>query len=240
MINTVDPSVKLIAYTIIDELAIDEDMEIQENSTPSETLITYAGRECYDSFHRPNPATYDDKDYLERTLFQEQHGSIMEHSSATLRIRGVSRAFLTELTRHRHLSFSVRSQRFVNENSANIVIPPALREAFADEGRTETLERIVENFQMVIGSSSFAMYDILASFLVERGYSRKQAREAARAILPSMTETRMVVSGNLRAWKQTIDRRTAPDADAEMIEVMDMAKRELHRVSPVIFPLTED
>lgn len=239
MTNIVEPSVKLLAYTIIDELAIQEDMEIQENSTPSETLVTYAGRECYDSFHRPNPATYDDKDYLERTLFQEQHGSIMEHSSATLRIRGVSRAFLTELTRHRHLSFSVRSQRFVNENSAKIVIPPALRGVFENEGEYETLDRVVENFEMV-GASTFAMYDILASFLVERGYSRKQAREAARAILPSMTETRMVVSGNLRAWKQTIDRRTAPDADAEMIEVMNMAKRELHRVSPVIFPLTED
>lgn len=239
MTNIVEPSVKLLAYTIIDEWAIKEDMEIQENSTPSETLITYAGRECYDSFHRPNPATYDDKDYLERTLFQEQHGSIMEHSSATLRIRGVSRAFLTELTRHRHLSFSVRSQRFVNENSAKIVIPPALRGVFENEEEYETLDRVVENFEMV-GASTFAMYDILASFLVERGYSRKQAREAARAILPSMTETRMVVSGNLRAWKQTIDRRTAPDADAEMIEVMNMAKRELHRVSPVIFPPTED
>lgn len=239
MTNIVEPSVKLLAYTIIDEWAIKEDMGIQENSTPSETLITYAGRECYDSFHRPNPATYDDKDYLERTLFQEQHGSIMEHSSATLRIRGVSRAFLTELTRHRHLSFSVRSQRFVNENSANIVIPPALRGVFENEGEYETLDRVVENFEMV-GASTFTMYDILASFLVERGYSRKQAREAARAILPSMTETRMVVSGNLRAWKQTIDRRTAPDADAEMIEVMNMAKRELYRVSPVIFPLTED
>lgn len=239
MTNIVEPSVKLLAYTIIDELVIQEDMEIQENSTPSETLITYAGRECYDSFHRPNPATYDDKDYLERTLFQEQHGSIMEHSSATLRIRGVSRAFLTELTRHRHLSFSVRSQRFVNENAANIVIPPGLRGVFENEGESETLERVVENFEMV-GASTFAMYDILASFLVERGYSRKQAREAARAILPSMTETRMVVTGNLRAWKQTIDRRTAPDADAEMIQVMNMAKRELHRVSPVIFPLTED
>lgn len=239
MTNIVEPSVKLLAYTIIDEWAIKEDMEIQENSTHSETLITYAGRECYDSFHRPNPATYDDKDYLERTLFQEQHGSIMEHSSATLRIRGVSRAFLTELTRHRHLSFSVRSQRFVNENAANIVIPPGLRGVFENEGESETLDRVVENFEMV-GASTFAMYDILASFLVERGYSRKQAREAARAILPSMTETRMVVSGNLRAWKQTIDRRTAPDADAEMIEVMNMAKRELHRVSPVIFPPTED
>lgn len=239
MTNIVEPSVKLLAYTIIDELVIQEDMEIQENSTPSETLITYAGRECYDSFHRPNPATHDDKDYLERTLFQEQHGSIMEHSSATLRIRGVSRAFLTELTRHRHLSFSVRSQRFVNENSANIVVPPALRGVFENEGESETLDRVVENFNRV-GVSTFAMYDILALFLVERGYSRKQAREAARAILPSMTETRMVVSGNLRAWKQTIDRRTAPDADAEMIEVMNMAKRELHRVSPVIFPLTED
>ena len=46
----------------------------------------------------------------------------------------------------------------------------------------------------------------------------------------------MVVTGNLRAWHEVIQRRTQPDADAEMQEVMRLAAKQLHTVSPVIFP----
>ncbi len=117
----VEPSVKLLAHTVINDDVIAELMDIQPQSTDAETLVTFAGRSCYESWHRPRPETYHDKDYIDRTIFEQQHGSILEHATATLYFTGVSRAFLTELTRHRHLSFSVRSQRFVNESGANIV-----------------------------------------------------------------------------------------------------------------------
>ena len=69
----------------------------------------------------------------------------------------------------------------------------------------------------------------------EDGHGRKQAREAARAILPNMTETKMVVTSNLRAWLQVIERRTAQDADAELQEVMGMARDVLKPLAPSIF-----
>ena len=65
---------------------------------------------------------------------------------------------------------------------------------------------------------------------------KKQRNEAARGLLPNCAETRMVVTGNLRAWHEVIERRTQPDADAEMQEVMRLAKDQLHTVSPIIFP----
>lgn len=129
MTNIVTPQVHLLAHTKIDEKAISEWMGIQDESTDAETLLTMAGRNCYRSFHRPNEATYNDDDYLRRTLGEQGHWSIAEHATATLYFTGVSRAFLTELTRHRHLSFSVESQRFINANNANIVLPPAVRNA---------------------------------------------------------------------------------------------------------------
>lgn len=46
----------------------------------------------------------------------------------------------------------------------------------------------------------------------------------------------MVVTGNLRAWNEVIQRRTQPDADAEIQQVMRLAAQELHTVSPIIFP----
>ena len=69
----------------------------------------------------------------------------------------------------------------------------------------------------------------------EDGHGRKQAREAARAILPNMTETKMIVTANLRAWLEVIERRTAPDVDAEVREIMTMAREALRPLAPSIF-----
>ena len=224
MTNIVTPQVHLLAHTKIDEKAISEWMGIQDASTDAETLLTMAGRNCYRSFHRPNEATYDDADYLRRTLGDQGHWSIAEHATATLYFTGVSRAFLAELTRHRHLSFSVESQRFINANNANIVLPPAVRNA-----PTSTEKAFTYNAQKAIHEYANAQKAL-------DQLPKKQRNEAARGLLPNCIETRMVVTGNLRCWNEVIERRTQPDADAEIQEVMRLAYEALHAVSPIIFP----
>ena len=219
------PKVTLIAHTAIVPDAIEQRMEIQEGSTDAETLTVYAGRSCYESWSRPNEKTREDKDYLRRTLFEQGHMSILEHASATFYITGVSRALLAEITRHRHLSFSVRSQRFVSEEGANIVIPPAARGS----------EKLMWEFENAAAGARHS-YQELVEALLDSGLARKQAREAARAVLPNMVETRIVVTGNLRAWYEVIERRTAPDADAEFQQVAGMIRDELQKLAPEVFP----
>lgn len=236
----VEPSVKLLAHTVIDDDVIAELMDIQPQSTDAETLVTFAGRSCYESWHRPRPETYHDKDYIDRTIFEQQHGSILEHATATLYFTGVSRAFLTELTRHRHLSFSVRSQRFVDEGEASVVVPPALRNLDSQivYDSSDFYDDLAGPPDEALGwwfKGALFNYEALVEELRYAGFTRKQAREAARSILPSMTETKMVVTGNLRAWLQVIERRTAPDADAELQEVMGMARDVLQPLAPSIF-----
>lgn len=226
----VEPQVKLIAHTVIDPDAIGELMEIQPESTDAETLVTFAGRSCYESWHRPTEKTRKDADYIERTIFVQNHGSILEHATATLHITGMSRACLLELERHRLLSFSVRSQRFVDESGANIVLPPIYRNAQPETAlhrAAELLEGIAQDLD--------SHYEGLVLEAEEDGHKRKQAREAARAILPNMTETKVIVTANLRAWLEVIERRTAPDADAEIQEVMGMAREALRPLAPTIF-----
>ena len=226
----VEPQVKLIAHTTIDTDAISELMEIQPESTDAETLVTFAGRSCYESWHRQTEKTRKDADYIERTIFEQEHGSILEHATATLHITGMSRACLLELERHRLLSFSVRSQRFVDESGANIVLPPIYRYAQPETAlhrAAELLEGIAQDLD--------SHYEGLVLEATEDGHKRKQAREAARAILPNMTETKVIVTANLRAWLEVIERRTAPDADAEIQEVMGMARDVLRPLAPSIF-----
>ena len=224
----VEPQVKLLAHTTIDADAISELMEIQPASTDAETLVTFAGRSCYESWDRPREATRQDCDYIQRTIFEQQHGSILEHATATLHFVGVSRAALTELERHRHFSFSVRSQRFVDEKGANIVLPPVLRELEEDPyGIVNLVEHQADGCAYV--------YEEIVQALEKANVKGKKAREAARAILPSMTETKMVVTANLRAWLEVIERRTAPDVDAEVREIMTMAREALRPLAPTIF-----
>ena len=236
------PKVTLIAHTAIVPDAIEQRMEIQEGSTDAETLTVYAGRSCYESWSRPNEKTREDKDYLQRTLFEQGHFSILEHASATFYLTGVSRALLAEITRHRHLSCSVLSQRFVSEEDANIVIPPAIRDAKEinetnyDEELGGEVIGATDNLK-VMANLAIATYAGLVEELQEvEGLSRKQAREAARAVLPNMVETRIVVTGNLRAWHEVITRRTAPDADAEFQEVAGLIRDELQQIAPEVFP----
>ena len=220
----VEPNVTLLAHTVINDDVIAELMDVQPQSTDAETLVTFAGRSCYESWHRPRPETYHDKDYIDRTIFVQNHGSILEHATATLYFTGVSRAFLTELTRHRHLSFSVRSQRFVDEGQASVVIPPAMKDL------RHTKNTLLEKFE-----DQLHTYRWLVQQNLDNGYNRKESREAARAVLPSMVETKMVVTANLRGWLEVINRRTAPDADAELQEVMGMARDVLCPLAPSIF-----
>lgn len=234
------PKVTLIAHTAIVPDAIEQRLEIQEGSTDAETLTVYAGRSCYESWSRPNEKTREDEDYLRRTLFEQGHWSIAEHATATLYFTGVSRAFTHELIRHRHLSYSQLSQRFVDESDANIVLPPALRNSkstvvYLPGECHDDVEGDLAEATEWWGSEAMLNYNSLVGALSDEGLPRKQAREAARALLPNMIETRIVVTGNLRAWHEVINRRTAPDADAEMQEVMELAREQLELVSPVIF-----
>ena len=71
--------------------------------------------------------------------------------------------------------------------------------------------------------------------LTEAGYKRKQAREAARAVLPNNVETRIVVTGNARAWRDMLKKRLDPAADAEIRQVSQMLLKELKKLGGAIF-----
>src|SRR5260370_31083906 len=64
---------------------------------------------------------------------------------------------------------------------------------------------------------------------------RKQARQAARAVLPNGTETRIVVSGNYRAWRHFIAMRASEHADVEMRRLAIECLRQLVDLAPQVF-----
>ena len=59
-------------------------------------------------------------------------------------------------------------------------------------------------------------------------------------MLPNMTETKIVVTGNLRAWFEFCARRTQPDADAEIRHVAEVIYEQLGLLAPSIFSPKEE
>ncbi|WOT03413.1 FAD-dependent thymidylate synthase [Corynebacterium pyruviciproducens] len=217
MKNIVSPSVRLLAYT--EPVILDEMLPPAYQSQLREYPLEFAGRACYQSFDRPNPKTADTGDYL-RNIIKLGHESVLEHASVTFYVTGVSRSFTHELIRHRHLSFSQLSQRYVDMEKMQAVIPPALR--------ADAPEVLDINLRLVR-----SLYDWLEAHL--RELPVKQRREAARCVLPNMTETRIVVTGNLRAWRDMLKKRLSPAADAEIREVSKMILDQLVDFYPDVF-----
>lgn len=230
MIDFVEPHVQLIGHTqLSDDLIIggvmnNLQMDRQDGATDAETVIEYAGRSCYRSFHRPNPATREVSDYLERTLFDQKHFSIAEHVQITVEVTGVSRAWTHEMVRHRAFKFSQESQRFIDMENFEVVLPPALRHDWFMTGEVvEAMNGLAEAYRRIVRE------------LLSQGKTRKQAREAARAILPNATATGIVISGDIRSWIFMLDRRLRPDADAEFQEVAKLMLEAITPVAPSIF-----
>lgn len=228
MANVVSPKVYTLGASNVDCDMLDTlGMPVTLATEPVEDLVEFAGRSCYQSFHRPNPATEKVDDYIHH-IIEMGHESVLEHTQFTFYITGVTRAFTHELIRHRHLSYSQLSQRFVNEENANIVMPPAILEQGG--AGTEAYDTVVKN-----ADKAFKRYRKLVDNLTEAGYKRKQAREAARAVLPNNVETRIVVTGNARAWRDMLKKRLDPAADAEIRQVSQMLLEELKKLGGAIF-----
>jgi thymidylate synthase (FAD) len=227
MPEIVPPRVQVIAWTHFDK---PDDVPWSTDAEGGQALAEFAGRACYQSWHKPNPSTATNAGYL-RHILEVGHLSVLEHGTVTFYLTGVSRSFTHELIRHRHFSYSQLSQRYVPERQAAMVEPdviaddPELHKKFleATEAGVRAYNELLEGLE-----SRFA--DVENATL-----RRKQARQAARAVLPNATETRIVVTGNYRAWRHFIAMRATEHADIEIREIAVACLRELQRVAPNAF-----
>lgn len=224
------PDVRLLAVTqwVAEELPEDAAAwQVNADTADGEMLIEFAGRSCYRSW--ANPSGKSTAAYIEH-IKSVGHLSVCEHASATLRFAGVSRSWSHEAVRHRHLSVSQESQRYVDSSEVNFLIPPAIRGTAA------------ENDFRYACQVAHSMYSSLLCKLDGRyegkplaTAEKKQAREAARSVLPNATETRLVLTGNLTAWRWFCLRRASQEADAEMCEVACRVVEVLKGVAPSVF-----
>jgi thymidylate synthase (FAD) len=195
-------------------------------STDGERLAEFAGRICYMSQH--NPAQRATAEYLEN-IKKQGHGSVLEHAVYVLLVEGVSRSCSHELVRHRAgFGYSQLSQRYVDESHAAFVMPPAI---LGDTGLEAEWERQVTDAQ---ASYVRAVEGLIARYtwVDDKVHRRKMAREAARSVLPNATETKIVVSGNVRAWRTMLELRCGEGAELEIRRMAIACLRVLQTEAP--------
>ncbi|MFZ2239517.1 MAG: FAD-dependent thymidylate synthase [Gordonia amarae] len=227
MSELVPLKVQMVAAT---EFTPPPDVPWSTDADGGEALVEFAGRACYESWDKPNPRTATNAGYL-RHILEVGHLSLLEHASVTFYITGISRSCTHELIRHRHFSYSQLSQRFVPEHDSNVVAPPAIKgdealEALFIKATDASREAYVELLEAL--EAKFA--DVPNAIL-----RRKQARQAARSVLPNATETRIVVTGNYRAWRHFIGMRATEHADVEIRQLAVECLRHLMRTAPTVF-----
>lgn len=219
--------VQLIAKT---DFVAPPDVPWSTDAEGGPALVEFAGRACYQSWSKPKPQTETNAGYI-RHVIDVGHLSLLEHASVSFYITGVSRSCTHELIRHRHFSYSQLSQRYVPGDESQVVVPAAI----------EGDEELREIFTAAADASHAAYVRLLSRLETKLAdqpnavLGRKQARQAARAVLPNATETRIVVTGNYRAWRHFVAVRASEHADVEMRRLAIECLRQLTAVAPQVF-----
>lgn len=199
--------------------------------TSIDELAEFSGRLCYKAWGRKRPETATNEGYL-NNIIKQGHFSVLEHGSVSFYVRGVSRSLSHELIRHRHLSFSEVSQRYVDMENAQFITPPAMFALLKEESPELTWEQANENFRNDRAAKEIVKaYNSIHFRLSQWGLKGKKAREAARAVMPNCTETEFVVTGNLRAWRDVLGKRWHQAADAEIREFAGLVLGHLRELA---------
>lgn len=189
-------------------------------SKPENMLKTVytACRTCYSADMPINiyNSTDDEEKMLKliERVISSGHYSTIEHIQVSFAVSNVSRACTHQLVRHRHMSFSQKSQRYVKEKGQfDYIIPPTI----------EKNPELKEKFEKFMGSIA----NIYEEF-TEAGVPA----EDARFVLPNAAASSMVVSLNLREMIHVANIRLCTRAQYEIRTLVKMMCDELVSQEP--------
>lgn len=177
------PEVKLVSIT----LPVSEELE----SCTAEDLMVYAARVSNPN----NQLNLETGDKLLNYCAKHAHWSVFEMSDMMVEIK-TSLSIATQIIRHR-FSFQQFSARYAE--AQNIYLPelriphPKNRQLSlpVTEDKVEEFAKLNEEVL-----NHFTEAEALYKRLIDAGV----ARECARAVLPTNTQTTMYMKGNVRSW----------------------------------------
>ena len=184
-----------------------------------ERKVAMAARLCYSSV---GAAELEERlsdgqvQKLVEKILEMGHFSTLEHASFTFAIEGVSRVLTHQLVRHRIASYSQQSQRYVKEHDFEYIVPPSVA---SNPSALARFHGLMEEIRTVYGE------------LTEMGVHQ----EDARYCLANATETKILVTMNVRALLNFFELRCCSRAQWEIRKMAELMLKEVREVSPLLF-----
>lgn len=198
------------------------DMEDYETITRK---IEKIGRVCYKS---EGKISDESAERFIRNLIKSGHESVIEHESVTVRMicdRGITH----EIVRHRIASYSQESTRYCNymgDKFGNEITVIDIAGGFEYDLDNETDLKKYEAWMRAMENAEKSYFEML-----ELGATPQEAR----SVLPNSLKTEIVMTMNLRAWRNFFRLRCDSHAHPQMREVANIALRVFKEKLPVFF-----
>lgn len=143
------------------------------------------------------------------------HTSVLEHVAFTFRAKGLSRAAMAQLTRHRLASFDVQSQRYVAVGPEELVIPKSIQQSRYHEAVASLMAQVMELYRTMSQDGI--------------------PKEDARYITPQAAMTEVLFTMNARELRHFFSLRTCNRAQWEIRELADAMLCICKKMCPGLF-----
>jgi thymidylate synthase (FAD) len=197
-------------------------------------IVAAAAKMCYSNSGAENILNNLDDDKTSNFLdflLSLGHESPLEHITFTFAIEGISRALLAQLTRHRMASYSVKSQRYVNEAGFTYITPPEIEK---NEAAKELYIKTMQHIENSYNQLSDILFEQHKQNMDEKK-AKKMAIEDARFVLPNACETKLIMTFNARSLLNFFSERCCTRAQWEIREMANEILSLVKEVAPIIF-----
>ena len=187
--------------------------------------IEKIGRVCYKS---EGNITEESAERFIHNLLKRGHESVIEHEAVTVRMicdRGITH----EIVRHRIASYSQESTRYCNyagDKFGNEITVIDLAGGFEYDLNNENDRAKYEVWTQAMEQAEASYFRML-----ELGATPQEAR----SILPNSLKTEIVITMNLRSWRNFFRLRCDSHAHPQMREVAGIALKVFKEKLPIFF-----
>lgn len=180
--------------------------------------LEQCGRVCYKS---EDKITEESAEKFVKMLIERGHESVLEHCTLSVKLtcdRGVSH----ELVRHRLASYSQESTRYCNYGKdkfggeITFIKPSTFNK---DDSPYRIWARAMQ-------TAETAYFDLLGEGCTP---------QEARSVLPNSVKTEIIVTANIREWREILRQRTSDAAHPDMRYLMRPLLRKMIDEFPVLF-----
>ena len=183
--------------------------------------IERAGRVCYKS---ENNIADDSCITFCKNIINRGHEAVIEHSQLSVRFT-VDRAIANELVRHRLASYCQESSRYCNYS----------KDKFYNEIKVIEPEELLPRYSADYNIWWMACKNAEEAYMTMINNGVKP--EIARSVLPLSTATEIIMTANIREWRNVLKLRSSHNmrAHPQMRSICDSLLVELKSKIPVLF-----